>query len=136
MAAIDWLVQRARTYVFSTALPPACAAAATAAVDIIDSDDSPVAVLHERIARFRAGCAAAGIPVKDSRTAIHPIVIGDPQRTLDAAAGLAERGFWVPAIRPPTVPAGTARLRVSLSAAHTVADIDALVAALAATLAR
>jgi 8-amino-7-oxononanoate synthase len=133
---IDWLVQRARTYVFSTALPPACAAVATAALEIVAGPDSPVAALHARIARFRERCAAAAIPVADSRTAIHPIVIGEAGRTLEVAARLQEQGFWVPAIRPPTVPAGTSRLRVSLSAAHGDGDVDALVAALAAALAR
>ena len=134
--AMDWLVQRARTYVFSTALPPACAAVAMAAMGLVERSDSPVPLLHARITQFRAGCAAAGIPVTDSRTAIQPLVVGEPERALRAAADLLEQGCWVPAIRPPTVPAGTSRLRVSLSAAHTASDVDALVAALSATLSR
>jgi 8-amino-7-oxononanoate synthase len=133
---VDWLVQRARTYVYSTALPPSCAAVAISAIDLLEGSASPVARLHERIAVFRDACAAAAIPVGESRTAIQPIVVGDAERALQASAALQERGFLVPAIRPPTVPADTSRLRVSLSAAHSPADIHALVAALAATLPR
>ena len=134
-ATIEWLVQRARTYIYSTALPPMCAAVATAALDLVEDDPALVAALRSRIGEFASACAAAGIAVSPSTTAIHPIVVGRAQRALDAAARLHERGFLVPAIRPPTVPDGTSRLRVSLSAAHTRADIEALVAALADSLA-
>jgi 8-amino-7-oxononanoate synthase len=129
--AIEWLLQRARTYIFSTALPPMMAAVATRALELVDEDPAQVAALRERIAQFRAGCARAGVPVRPSQTAIHPIVLGDPARAVAASRALAARGFWVPAIRPPSVPAGTSRLRVSLSATHTAQQVDALVRALA-----
>ena len=133
--AIEWLVQRARTYIYSTALPPMAPAVAIAALDLIDADPSIVNALRERIAEFRAACAGAGLEVGDSRTAIQPIVVGSTERSLGAAARLHERGFLVPAIRPPTVPEGTSRLRVSLSAAHARAQVEALVAALVECLA-
>ena len=128
---IDSLMQRARTYVFSTALPPVAAAVARRALDLIDEEPSIVARLRERIAQFRARAAQLRIPAGESTTAIHPIVLGDPAKTVAAASALAQRGFWVPAIRPPSVPEGTSRLRISLSAAHTPQQVDALVAALA-----
>lgn len=130
---VEWLLQRARPYVFSTALPPAAAAAATAAIGILESDASPVRALGERIAAFRAACAREGIAAA-SHTAIHPVVVGDPRRAVALSARLRERGRLVPAIRPPTVPEGTARLRVSLSAAHPPAAIEALATDLAAAL--
>jgi 8-amino-7-oxononanoate synthase len=126
---IDWLVQKARTYVFSTALPPPVAAAAIAALDVLDNEPALVRRLHDRIAQFRA--AASRLPISHSTTAIHPLVLGDAARAQAASRQLLERGFCVPAIRPPTVPEGTARLRVSLSAAHERADVEALAAALA-----
>ncbi len=127
---IEWLLQRARTYVFSTALPPAMAAAAMAALAIIEREPERVQSLHANIDAFRTGCAAAGIDTP-SRTAIHPVIVGESQAAVALAHALGDRGHWVPAIRPPTVPEGTARLRVSLSAAHSRQDIDRLVADLA-----
>lgn len=133
--AIEWLLQRARTYVYSTALPAAAAASAIAALDIVESAESPVPALKARIAEFRELCAAARLPLRPTATAIQPLVLGEPARAVEAAARLFERGYWVPAIRPPTVPPGTARLRISLSAAHTPDDLRCLVAALAEVLA-
>lgn len=130
-ALIDWLVQRARTYVYSTALPPMAAAVASAALDLVDEDPSIVLALRARIGELRATLSAAGIEAALSSTAIHPIIVGDARTALDASARLQERGFLVPAIRPPTVPEGTSRLRISLSAAHTREEIAALAAALA-----
>lgn len=129
----EWLVQRARTYVYSTALPPLAAAAATAAMELLEEDCSLVERLRAHIARLRRGCESAGLRLMPSQTAIQPMVMGDAQRALDASAALLERGFFVPAIRPPTVPDGTSRLRISLSAAHSSEDIDGLLAALADT---
>ena len=95
-------------------------------------DDAPRrARLHARIAQFRAGAAALPWTLLASPTAIQPIVVGANAAALSLAAALESRGLWVPAIRPPTVPAGTARLRVSLSAAHTADDVETLLAALA-----
>jgi 8-amino-7-oxononanoate synthase len=128
---VEWLVQRARTYVYSTALPPMAAAAASAAMALLEEDTSLVDALRRNIARFRSGCESAGLRVLPSQTAIQPLVMGDAPRALEASAALLARGFFVPAIRPPTVPAGTSRLRISLSAAHSDEDIDGLLAALA-----
>jgi 8-amino-7-oxononanoate synthase len=127
---VEWLLQRARTYVFSTALPPMVAAALVASLDILEDDTAPVPRLHAHIQRFRAGCEAHAIAVTPSFTAIQPIVVGSAERALAASAILRERGLLVPAIRPPTVPAGTSRLRVSLSAGHAESQIDALLQAL------
>ena len=129
-ALIDWLVQRARTYVYSTALPPMAAAVASAALDLIDEDPSIVLALRARIGELSAALSAAGLEASPSSTAIHPIIVGGTRAALDASARLQDRGFLVPAIRPPTVPEGTSRLRVSLSAAHTREEIAALAAAL------
>jgi 8-amino-7-oxononanoate synthase len=134
-ALVDWLVQRARTYVYSTALPPMAAAVACAALDLVDEDPSLVLALRARIGELSAALSAAGIEAAPSSTAIHPIIVGETRAALDAAARLQDRGFLVPAIRPPTVPEGTSRLRVSLSAAHTREEIAALAAALADCLA-
>jgi 8-amino-7-oxononanoate synthase len=133
-ALIEYLVQRARTWVFSTAPPPALAAAAREALRIQRDEPGRRARLFESIARFRQGAAQLGIAVGDSATPIQPIVLGDERRVLAASAALLARGFWVAAIRPPTVPKGTARLRVTLSAAHEAAQVDALLEALAAAL--
>lgn len=127
----EWLVQRARTYVYSTSLPPMAAATATAAIDLLEEDSSLVERLRGHIARLRRGCEAAGLRLMPSQTAIQPLVMGDAQRALEACAALLERGFFVPAIRPPTVPEGTSRLRISLGAAHSAADVDGLLGALA-----
>jgi len=132
---IEWLLQRARTYIFSTALPPMMACAASAALERLERDPSLVARLHARIGEFRAACERLGVPAMPSRTAIQPVVVGDAARALEVSARLLERGLLVPAIRPPTVPAGTSRLRVSLSAAHEPADVERAAAALAECLA-
>jgi len=126
---IAWLMQRARTYVFSTALPPAAAAAATEALRLLDEHPALVATLHERIGEFRRACAREGVETT-SPTAIQPVIVGDPARAVALSARLRDRGQLVPAIRPPTVPDGTARLRVSLSAAHAREQVLALAAAL------
>jgi 8-amino-7-oxononanoate synthase len=126
---IEWLMQRARTYVFSTALPPAIAAVATESLRLVEEHPALVATLHERIGEFRRACARHGIATA-STTAIQPIIVGDPARALALSARLRELGQLVPAIRPPTVPDGSARLRVSLSAAHTRAQVLDLAAAL------
>jgi len=128
---IEWLVQRARTYIYSTALPPMAAAVAIRAMDLVDSDPGLVGGLRERIGEFRAQCGERRIPVRPSESAIHPIVLGSPARAMEASSVLASHGFLVPAIRPPSVAPGTSRLRVSLSAAHTASDIQGLTQALA-----
>lgn len=132
---IDWLVQRARTYIYSTALPPAVAAAAIAAIDVVEGEPGRVAALRERTAHFRRHCEALGVALSLSSTPIQPLVVGEAGRALEVSARLREAGFVVPAIRPPTVPEGSSRLRVSLSAAHSPGDVRALAEALAGALA-
>ncbi len=135
-ALIEFLIQRARTWVFSTAPPPAIAAAARAALAIIRAEPEHQARLACNIARFRAGIGALGdqlpFELMASTTPIQPLIVGDAGRAMALSRQLFERGYWVAAIRPPTVPAGTSRLRVTLSAAHTEAQIDGLIEALAA----
>lgn len=131
-AAIEWLVQRARTYVFSTALPPVAAAVAIAAMDLLEGDPSLVVRLHDRIQQFRHACTQSGVALSPSLTAIHPLLLGAAERAVEASARLQEAGFLVPAIRPPTVPEHTSRLRITLSAAHQPADVMDLARALAA----
>jgi 8-amino-7-oxononanoate synthase len=133
--AIEWILQRARTYIFSTALPPMMAVAASAALEILEHDRSLLDRLRARIAEFRAACAAAAVPVTPSETAIQPVIVGDAPRAVEVSSRLLERGFLVPAIRPPTVPRGTSRLRVSLAAGHERADVERLAGALAESLA-
>jgi len=132
---VDALIQSARSYVYTTAPPPALAHAALASLRLIEGDEGSVrrAALGARIAQWRTGLAAlierqagVGWRLADSSTAIQPLIVGDNEAALTLAAALDDQGLWVPAIRPPTVPAGSARLRVSLSAAHTAQDVDAL----------
>ncbi|MGQ0587710.1 MAG: 8-amino-7-oxononanoate synthase [Gammaproteobacteria bacterium] len=133
-ALVDYLVQRARAWVFSTAPPPALAAAALESLRIVRTEPERRERLFEAIARLRAGAAQLGIALGESATPIQPLVLGDERRVLAVSAALLQRGFWVAAIRPPTVPRGTARLRITLSAAHDPAQVDALLEALAGAL--
>jgi 8-amino-7-oxononanoate synthase len=127
---IESLIQHGRTYVYTTALPPAVAAATRAALRVMQQE----AWRRERVlAHARAFAAAArelGLQVMRSETPIQPIVLGSEGAALAASRMLLDRGLWVPAIRPPTVPPGSSRLRVTLSAAHTDADVAQLIDAL------
>jgi 8-amino-7-oxononanoate synthase len=125
---VDLLINRARSYIFSTALPPADAAAALAALRILRSAEGDVLVA--RLASLVAQLSAAGIAGPDHPSPIVPVLLGAEEAAIDASAALLDAGLWVPAIRPPTVPAGTSRLRVTLSAAHEDAQIARLVDAL------
>jgi 8-amino-7-oxononanoate synthase len=127
---IEYLIQRARSWVFSTAPPPALSAAALAALKIVQGEPERRAHLHALIARFRAGAARAGLKLMPSLTPIQPLVIGRDADALAVSARLMDAGYWVAAIRPPTVPEGTSRLRITLSAAHSEAEVDGLVEAL------
>ncbi len=131
-AVIETLVQTARPYIYTTAAPALLAEALRASLAIVRDDEERRRRLHARIARFRDGARRLPWRLLPSETAIQPLIVGDSASAIAVADRLAERGVWVPAIRPPTVPAGTARLRVSLSAAHTDADVDTLLGALAA----
>jgi len=128
---IEWLLQRARTYFFATGAPPMVAQTVRASLRVIESEGwrrERLAVLREHLSM---GLAALPWQAPRTCTAIQPVVIGDNASAMSVMAGLEARGLWVPAIRPPTVPDGTARLRISLSAAHEDRDVDALLAALA-----
>jgi 8-amino-7-oxononanoate synthase len=131
---LDFIVQRARSYIYTTALPPPVAAASRAALRIVREEPWRRERLGKLIARFRAGAAALKLPLMPSATPIQPLLLEDSAVCLAASQQLRERGFWVAAIRPPTVPLHTARLRVTLSAAHEETDVDALLAALAEVL--
>ncbi|WP_028770874.1 8-amino-7-oxononanoate synthase [Silanimonas lenta] len=131
---IEHLLQSARPYVFSTAVAPALAAAMSANLHRLRHDAWRRAKLASLVARFRRGALRHGLPVLDSSTPIQPLLLGSNSLALAVARSLEQRGFWVPAIRPPTVPDGKARLRITLSAAHTEAEVDALLDALAACL--
>ncbi|QJE00071.1 8-amino-7-oxononanoate synthase [Massilia forsythiae] len=131
-AVVELLVQRARPYIYTTAAPPALAHALLASLDIIEGDEGQERRAHlERLtAQFKEALRVQRWQRPPSPTAIQPIVIGANDEALRVAARLHEQGLWVPAIRPPTVAAGTARLRVTLSAAHTHDDVAQLAAAL------
>jgi 8-amino-7-oxononanoate synthase len=118
---IEWLIQRARPYIYSTASPPALAHALLTSLKIIAGEEGTRrrAVLNERIAQWKSAVNLNHWQMLDSETPIQPVLIGDNARTMAAAHQLREQGFWVGSVRPPTVPLGTARLRVTLSAAHT-----------------
>lgn len=132
---IDSLVQHARTFIFDTAPPAVSAAAALAALELLKTNKTLQTRLQTNIQHFRTASGEAGIPLLGGDTPIQPIMIGQDQAALDIAATLHQRGIYVRAVRPPTVPQGTARLRVTITAAHNRSDIDALVNALAEALA-
>jgi 8-amino-7-oxononanoate synthase len=129
-SVIEWLVNTARSYIFTTAAPPLLAAATREALRIIRDDPSHRENLNDRIAQFRAGCKGLPWHLLPSETAIQPVIVGENEAVLALSAALESRGLWVPAIRPPTVAPGSARLRVSLSAAHTAPQVDTLITAL------
>lgn len=130
---VEWVLQKARTYMFATATPAMIAEALRASVRVMQEEGWRRTHLLALQQRLREGIVAADLPwhLMPSDTAIQPLIIGSNEAALAVMAKLDEQGVWVPAIRPPTVPEGTARLRISLSAAHTLAQVDQLVAALA-----
>lgn len=128
---IETLVQFARPYIYTTSQPPALACATLKSLELLRSEHWRREHLNRLIKQFRDGAQALGLQLMDSSTPIQPIVIGDSGRAMHVSQMLRERGILVTAIRPPTVPAGSARLRVTLSAAHSTAQVDLLLAALA-----
>jgi 8-amino-7-oxononanoate synthase len=128
--AIEYLLQKGRSYIFTTAQPPAVACALSKSLQLIRDGDVLRADLMARIGQLRDGLAGLKLKLLPSPTAIQPLIVGDNDAAVALSKALWERGLWVPAIRPPTVPKGTARLRISVSAAHTAADIESLIAAL------
>ncbi|HEY5774558.1 MAG TPA: 8-amino-7-oxononanoate synthase, partial [Xanthomonadales bacterium] len=128
---IDHLVNEARSYIYTTAMPPALAAAARAALRRVIEDDWRRDHLYALIRHFKQGASNRGLVLMDSDSPIQPMIIGASQAALDVAASLQQQGFLVVAMRPPTVREGTARLRITLTAAHQVSQLDALLDAIA-----
>ncbi len=131
-SVIETLLQTARSYIYTTASPPLLASALAASLALVRSDTARRDHLFALLSRWRDLASTLRWPLLPSPTPIQPLIIGDAGEALAVSEALWERGIWVPAIRPPTVRAGSARLRVTLSAKHSDADVDRLVAALAA----
>jgi len=133
-ALIENLIQFARTYIYTTALPPAIACASSASLQIVRREHWRREHLQSLIQRFRAGAEQLGLQLMDSQTPIQPVLINNDQRVMEINQQLRSKGFMVGAIRPPTVPAGSGRLRITLSANHSNQQIDQLLDALEACL--
>lgn len=129
---VDWLLNHARTYIYTTASPPLLAAGLLRSLQLIAEGQALREHLQHLQQVLREGCAGLPWTLLPSTTPIQPLQVGESQAALDLSRLLLERGIWVPAIRPPTVPAGSARLRISLSAAHSVQDVQQLTTALQA----
>jgi 8-amino-7-oxononanoate synthase len=129
-AVIETLIQRARTYIYTTALPPAVAAALRTSLRLVQEEGWRRERLRALVAQFRAGAERLGLALLPSPTLIQPVVLGASGTALRASQHLREQGLLVPAIRPPTVPEGSARLRITFSAAHEEAHVDRLLEAL------
>ncbi len=125
-ALIELLVQKARSYIYTTALPPAFAEATRASLRVMREEAWRRQHLHQLVAHFRDGAKRLGFPTRDSTSPIQPLVLGTAQAALRVSAELRTRGLFVTAIRPPTVPKGSARLRITLSAGHRFEDVDRL----------
>ena len=128
---IESLVQQARNYIYTTALPPAVAVASLASLQLLQTESWRRGHLAALVARFRRGAAQLDLPLLQSASAVQPLLVGDAGRAVALSERLRERGLLVSAIRPPTVPRGTSRLRITLSAAHSEAQVDRLLAELA-----
>ena len=129
---IEWCIQRARTYVYTTALPSALAQATRASLRLLQEESWRREKLHHLLAYFKRQCEQARLPLTDSSTPIQPIIVGSSDMALRLSKSLFEQGILVSAIRPPTVPGNQARLRITLSAPHTEKNIDQLVESLVA----
>ncbi|HMC12994.1 MAG TPA: 8-amino-7-oxononanoate synthase [Gallionellaceae bacterium] len=127
---IDTLINHARSYVYTTAAPPSLACALSQSLRLIAQGNALRAQLQQLIVQLRSGLSNLPWQLMPSNTAIQPLLVGDNQKALQLSEGLRVRSVWVPAIRPPTVPQGTARLRITLSAAHSEADVSQLIGAL------
>jgi 8-amino-7-oxononanoate synthase len=132
---IETLVQHARTYIYTTSMSPAIAEATRASLKLVQQDEWRREKLNHLIARFRNGCEQLGLPLMDSPTPIQPIMVGEADRAMAISAALEAKGIFIGAIRPPTVPQGAARLRVTLSAIHTDEQLDRLLDALSVVMA-
>ncbi|MFK7976506.1 MAG: 8-amino-7-oxononanoate synthase [Halioglobus sp.] len=128
---VESLVQHARSYIYTTAIPPAVAAATLESLRLLGEESWRREHVLELVQRFRSGAEQLGLPLMKSASAIQPLLVGDAQLAMQLSDKLSERGVLISAIRPPTVPAGSARLRVTLSAAHTESQVDRLLELLA-----
>lgn len=129
-ALVETLIQRARSYIYTTAPPAALAEATRAGLRLVQEEGWRREQLRERVARFRSGAAELGLPLMESLTPIQPLLVGDSAKAVALSRALEERGLLISAIRPPTVPRGGARLRITFSAAHGEAQVDRLLDAL------
>ena len=129
-ALIETLIQQARSYIYTTALPPAVAVATSASLRLLQSEDWRRDKLNDLVKRFRAGASELGLNLMESSTPIQPVLLGSVEKTLMVSEALYQQGLFVSAIRPPTVPEGSARLRITFSASHTEEQVDQLLAAL------
>jgi len=127
---IEYLIQHARTYVYTTATPPAVAEATRASLKIVQQENWRREHLQQLIQQFRAGVAQIGLQLMDSETPIQPILMGDSQQAVELSQKLLKQNILITAIRPPTVPQGSARLRITFSAAHTEQHVEQLLNAL------
>lgn len=127
---IETLIQFARPYIYTTAMPPVIAATALAAIELMQTEPQRRQRLLVNVASFRRLATAANLPISQSRTPIQPLIVGESETALQISERLWDAGIWVSAIRPPTVPAGSARLRITITAEHTTEDLERLVAAL------
>ncbi len=127
---IDYLIQKAKSYVYSTPAPPALSATLSASLRLIEQGDALRQNLRALIAFLKNNLRLKTWTLLPSDTAIQPLIIGDNKKALAVSEYLQTQGILVPAIRPPTVPVGTARLRISLSAGHSIEDVEKLVTAL------
>lgn len=129
-ALIETLIQQARSYIYTTALPPAIAVASLASLKLVQQDDWRREKLAELVTRFKDGAAQLGLNLMPSDTAIQPLLVGDNNSAMQLSEALLNDGIHIVAIRPPTVPVGSARLRITFSACHTEQHIDRLLDAL------
>ncbi len=128
---IEYLIQFARTYIYTTALPPAVAAATLTSLSILQEEQWRREKLNTLIKQFRHGCELLNLELMDSFSPIQPVVLGSDKNAMLASQQLKEKGFWVTAIRPPTVPEGSARLRFTFTAEHTEQQVNQLLEAMA-----
>lgn len=128
---IEWLINRARSFIYTTGIPPAVAASALAALELVEQEPERRQQLWDNAAAFRSGLEELGYTLGSTRSPILPVIIGDANRTMELATALLERGIFAQGIRPPTVPEGTARLRVTPMATHTPAQLEQALTAFA-----
>jgi 8-amino-7-oxononanoate synthase len=131
---IEHLIQAARPYIYTTAMPPAVAAATLASLDLLQTESWRIDRLQQLIALFRAGAQQRALPMMPSTTAIQPLLVHSAETALRVSSHLQQHGFLVGAIRPPTVPDNSARLRITLTTGHSEQDVEQLLDALALAL--